>query len=71
MLEDICPRYMGVSTTETVVFSVTNLPFSNSTVMDEGISCVSVQVHPQKPGENYYIGIYFFKVFLYAKLLNS
>lgn len=52
VLEDISPRYMGVSTVDTVVFTVTNLPSSNSTGYISGISCVSVQVHPQKPGEN-------------------
>ena len=51
VLEEISPRYMGVSTVDTVVFTVTNLPSSNSTDLDSGISCVSVQVHPQKPGK--------------------
>ena len=43
---------MGVSTKETVIFTVTNLPHSNSTDSEDGISCVSVQIHPQKPGES-------------------
>ena len=51
VLEEISPRYMGVSTVDTVVFTVTNLPSSNSVDPNSGISCVSVQVHPQKPGK--------------------
>jgi hypothetical protein len=40
----------GVSTQDTVTFTVTNLPFSDSVNDIDGISCVSVQIHPQKPG---------------------
>ena len=42
---------MGVSTTQTVPFHITNLPSSNSKGTDEGVTCVSVQIHPQKPGK--------------------
>mmetsp|Transcript_4746 Transcript_4746/g.4905 ORF Transcript_4746/g.4905 Transcript_4746/m.4905 type:complete len:635 (+) Transcript_4746:1-1905(+) len=49
LLEESCPRYMGVSTQDMVTLTVTNLPFSDSVNDFDGISCVSVQIHPQKP----------------------
>jgi hypothetical protein len=57
----------GVSTQDTVTFTVTNLPFSDSVNDVDGISCVSVQIHPQKPGtfrimdSNKYVFIYMYK----------
>jgi glutamyl/glutaminyl-tRNA synthetase len=41
VLEDECPRYMGVNTTDMVLFTITN-------VEPEEVA-VSVQIHPQKP----------------------
>ena len=42
VLEESSPRYMGVSCKDVVPFTITNLP-------SDEISCISVQIHPQKP----------------------
>lgn len=41
ILEDISPRFMGVTADSKVVLTVTNVP--------DKIECVSIQLHPQKP----------------------
>jgi glutamyl/glutaminyl-tRNA synthetase len=41
ILEEIAPRYMGVTRDKKVLFHVSNVP-------DE-IVCASIQIHPQKP----------------------
>lgn len=46
VLEESSARYMGVSAKDMVKFTVTNLPTTD-------ISCVSVQVHPQKPEQGF------------------
>lgn len=50
VLEEIAPRYMGVSTIDTVTVHVTNMPCSGGVGEEERVVCTSVQIHPQKPG---------------------